>query len=94
MPGTIPQSAAVMALRAADSVSLPTDAGDSQDSAQSRERQSADSLPASTNGHKRHAHDAVAAATDVPHSEVALDRSTSSQSDTDPRLQVMIDGWD
>ncbi len=104
VPGTIPQSAAVMALRAADSVSLPTHAGDSPDSSQSRDsvqspasadqRESADSISASTNGHKRHAHDAVAAAADVPHSEVALDRSTTSQSDTDPRLQVMIDGWD
>jgi hypothetical protein len=78
--------------RAAESVSLPTCADDSGDRDNSRD--SADFSAASSNVHKRHAHDAVAAATDAPHSEVALDRATSAHSDIDPRLQVMIDGWD
>jgi CheY-like chemotaxis protein len=92
VPGTIPQSATVTAPRAAESVSLPTCADDSQDSTEPRD--SANTLAASSNVHKRHAHDAVAATTDAPHSEAALDRATSGHSDIDPRLQVMIDGWD
>jgi CheY-like chemotaxis protein len=92
VPGTIPQSAAVPSPHPAESESLPTDAGDSHESADPSD--SDESLAASSNGHKRHAHDAVAAAADAPHSDVALDRATPGHSDIDPRLQVMIDGWD
>ncbi len=91
VPGTIPQSATLTPPRAAESESAPG-CDDSPDSTEPRE--SADCLAAPSNGHKRHAHDAFVAATDAPHSEAALDRATSGHSDIDPRLQVMIDGWD
>jgi CheY-like chemotaxis protein len=92
VPGTIPQSAAAPSPRAAASEPSSTRDDDAPDSADLRE--SADCVATSSNVHKRHAHDAVAAAADAPHSEAALDRATSGHSDIDPRLQVMIDGWD
>lgn len=79
VPGTIPQAAGATDARGAANESTAIRPSDSSNSVVS----------------VRHAHNAVAARdTDAAGSEPALSHATSSHAENDPRLQVMIDGWE
>lgn len=78
VPGTIPHAAGAADPRGAAIGPASTRASDSSGNASS----------------SRPPHVAVARDSDTAHSEPALRQATPSHAENDPRLQVMIDGWE